>query len=207
MRDVDIYQHQSFGNRMGFGQRVGLVIVDFTVGFNDPNWFGGGNIDAAIKRTVGLLAFARKSAMPIAHTKVIYAKDGSDAGVFTLKAPRLKLLTSDNPISEIVPELSPDNGELVISKTQASAFFHTGLSAWLAFRRVDTIIVAGCTTSGCIRATVVDAVSHNIRPIVARDCVGDRAIGPHEANLFDMQQKYADVMERDEIVGALSAIP
>ena len=203
MRDVDIYQHQSFGNRMGFGERVGLVVVDFTVGFNDPNWFGGGNIDAAIKRTVGLLAFARKSAMPIAHTKVIYAKDGSDAGVFTLKAPRLKLLTRDCPASEIVPELSPDNGELVISKTQASAFFNTGLSAWLAFRRVDTIIVAGCTTSGCIRATVVDAVSHNIRPIVPRDCVGDRAMGPHEANLFDMQQKYADVMERDEIIEAL----
>lgn len=206
MRDVDIYQHQSFGNRMGFGERVALVIVDFTVGFNDPNWFGGGNIDPAIKRTVSLLAFARKSAMPVAHTKVIYAMDGSDAGVFTLKAPRLKLLTSDNPAAEIVPELSPDVGELVISKTQASAFFNTGLSAWLAFRRVDTIIVAGCTTSGCIRATVVDAVSHNIRPIVARDCVGDRAMGPHEANLFDMQQKYADVMERDEIIEALSAI-
>ena len=135
------------------------------------------------------------------------SNSNTPTGVFTLKAPRLKLLTSDNPAAEIVPELSPDDGELVISKTQASAFFNTGLSAWLAFRRVDTIIVAGCTTSGCIRATVVDAVSHNIRPIVARDCVGDRAIGPHEANLFDMQQKYADVMERDEIIEALSAIP
>ena len=205
MDDIDIYRHQSFGNKMGFGERAALVIVDFTIGFNDPNWFGGGNIDPAIKRTVGLLAFARKANMPIAHTKVIYASDGSNAGVFALKAPRLKLLTIDNPAAGIVPELMPRDGELVISKTEASAFFNTGLAQWLAFRRVDTVVVAGCTTSGCIRASVVDAVSHNFRPIVARDCVGDRAMGPHEANLFDMQQKYADVLERDEIIEVLRA--
>ena len=206
MGDIDIYTYQSFGKRMGFGERPALLIVDFTVGFNDPNWFGGGNIDAAVKRTVGLLAFARRTRLPIAHTKVIYAKDGANAGVFALKAPRLKLLTADNPAAEIVPELLPAAGELVIAKTEASAFFNTGLAAWLTFRRIDTVIVAGCTTSGCVRATVVDAMSHNLRPIVAHDCVGDRAMGPHEANLFDMQQKYADVMDRDEIIETLASI-
>jgi len=205
MSDLDIYKHQNFGNRMGFGEKCALVIVDFTVGFNDPKWFGGGNIDASIRRTVGLLAFARKTGMPVAHTKVIYAKDGANAGVFAMKAPRLKLLTADNPAADIVPELYPREGELVIAKTEPSAFFNTGLAPWLSIRRVDTVIIAGCTTSGCIRASVVDAMSHNFRPIVPRDCVGDRAIGPHEANLFDMQQKYADVMDRDEIIAALEA--
>ena len=203
MSDLDIYKKQQFGAMMGFGEKSALIVVDFTVGFNDPNWFGGGNIDPAIKRTVGLLEFARKAGMPIAHTKVIYNKDGSNAGVFALKQPRLKLLTPDNPAADIVPELYPRDGELVISKTEASAFFNTGLPAWLAFRRVDTVVVVGCTTSGCVRATVVDALSHNFRPIVVSDCVGDRAMGPHEANLFDMQQKYADVLTRDQVIEQL----
>ena len=90
------------------------------------------------------------------------------------------------------------------SMTQASAFFNTGLSAWLLQRRVDTLVVAGCTTSGCVRASVVDALSNNLRSIVATDCVGDRAQGPHEANLFDMGQKYADLLMRDEIIAALA---
>jgi maleamate amidohydrolase len=92
-----------------------------------------------------------------------------------------------------------------VRKTQASAFFNTGLSAWLTQRRVDTVVITGCTTSGCVRATVVDALSHNYRPIVATDCVGDRAMAPHEANLFDMGQKYADLMSCDEIIQALQA--
>jgi maleamate amidohydrolase len=98
-----------------------------------------------------------------------------------------------------VPELTPAAGELVIRKRQASAFFGTELAGWLAWRGVDTVLVAGCTTSGCIRASVVDAVSHNFRTVVLTDCVGDRAMAPHEANLFDMGQKYADLRRADEI--------
>ena len=201
--DLDVYKKQSFGHSMGMGESVALLLIDFTVGFNDPEQFGGGNIDAAVKRTVGLLDYARRMRLPVAYTKVIYNKDGSNAGVFALKQPRLKTLTQDNPASDIVPELYPREGELVISKTEASGFFATPLAPWLAMRRVDTVIVTGATTSGCVRASVIDAMQHNFRPIVARDCVGDRAIGPHEANLFDMQQKYADLMDRDEIIAAL----
>jgi maleamate amidohydrolase len=91
----------------------------------------------------------------------------------------------------------------MVRKTEPSAFFGTGLAPWLVKQGVDTVVVTGCTTSGCVRATVVDATSHNFRPVVARDCVGDRAIGPHDANLFDMEQKYADLLERDEIIAAL----
>jgi maleamate amidohydrolase len=203
--DSDIYREQNFGNRIGFGRRSALLMVDFTVGFNDPALFGGGNIDAAIKRTAGLLEFFRKKSLPVAFTRVVYAEDGSDAGVFCLKAPGLRTLTETHPAGQIVPELAPRKGEYIVRKTQASAFFGTGLAPWLVQQGCDTVVVTGCTTSGCVRASVVDALSHNFRPIVARDCVGDRALGPHEANLFDLQQKYADVLERDEIVAALSA--
>jgi maleamate amidohydrolase len=99
----------------------------------------------------------------------------------------------------VVDELAPAPGEYVLRKTQPSAFFGTDLIGWLVQRRVDTLIVTGATTSGCVRATVVDAMSHNFRTIVATDCVGDRALGPHHANLFDMGQKYADLMSGTEI--------
>lgn len=202
--EADIYHRQGMGNRAGFGETPALVIVDFVVGFADPAHFGGGNIAAAIDQTVALLAFARKHCWPVAHTRVVYAEDGSDAGVFTLKAPSLRKLTEASPLSQIVPELAPLPGELIIRKQGASAFFNTNLAGWLAFRRVDTVAVTGCTTSGCVRATVVDAMQNNLRTICVTDCVGDRAIGPHEANLFDMGQKYADLMTRAELEAAWS---
>jgi len=198
--ELDIYQAQGFAQRIGMGRRPALVIVDFVEGFTDPAHFGGGNIRDAISETVGLLARARASGWPIAHTRVVYANDGSNAGAFTRKAPGLLKLTETSPLSQIVPELTPVAGELIVRKQQASAFFGTEFQGWLAWRGIDTLVVAGCTTSGCVRATVVDAVSCNMRTIVATDCVGDRALGPHEANLFDMGQKYADLMRAVEIL-------
>jgi maleamate amidohydrolase len=197
--EADIYHRQGMGQSSGMGDAPALVIVDFVVGFSDPTHFGGGNIAPAIAQTVELLAFARRHHWPVAHTRVVYAEDGSDAGVFTLKAPSLRKLTETSPLSQIVPELTPVPGELIVRKQGASAFFDTPLAGWLAFRRVDTLVVTGCTTSGCVRATVVDSLQHNYRTIVAEDCVGDRALGPHEANLFDMGQKYADILRRAEI--------
>lgn len=206
MSEIDIFKHQNFGNRIGFGKRAALVLVDFTVGFNDPNLFGGGNIDPAVKRTVGLLDYFRRAGLPVAFTRVVYADDGSDAGVFTMKAPRLLMLTESHPAGQVVPELAPRAGEYMVRKTQASAFFGTNFAAWLVQNAVDTLVVTGATTSGCVRATVVDAVGYNFRPIVVTDCVGDRAIGPHDANLFDMGQKYADLLARDEVIAGLAEI-
>jgi len=204
MGDLDIYKAQNFGHQSGLGRRAALVVVDFTVGFNDPKLFGGGNIDAAIKRTAGLLALFREQKLPVAFTRVVYADDKSDAGVFALKNPNLLMLTENHPAGQVVPELKPLPKEMIIRKTQASGFFGTGLAPWLVQQGADTVVVAGCTTSGCVRATVVDAMQNNFRTIVARDCVGDRAIGPHKANLFDMGQKYADLMDRDDISNRLS---
>jgi maleamate amidohydrolase len=206
MSELDVYARQQFGNPIGFGRRAALLVIDFTVGFNDPALFGGGNIDAAVRRTTGLLEFFRSRRLPVAYTRVVYADDGADGGVFAIKQPRLLMLTESHPAGQIVPELAPRPGELVVRKNQASAFFGTNLAPWLVQQGADTVVVAGCTTSGCVRASVVDAISFNFRPIVVRDCVGDRAAAPHEANLFDMSQKYADVLDRDEVIARLGRL-
>jgi maleamate amidohydrolase len=204
MTDLDIYKQQGFAQPIGIGAAPALVIVDFVLGFTDPAHFGGGNIAPAIANTVTLLAVARARAWPIAHTRVVYADDGANCGGFTRKVPALRRLTESSPLSQIVPELTPVPGELILRKHNASAFFGTELAGWLTARRTDTLIVAGCTTSGCVRATVIDSCSYNFRTIVAVDCVGDRALAPHEANLFDMRQKYADLMTTAEIEAATS---
>jgi maleamate amidohydrolase len=202
MSDLDIYARQGLGQKSGLGRRVALVLIDFVNGFNDPAHFGGGNIPEAIAASARLLPIARARKWPVAHTRVVYADDGSDAGAFTTKAPALRKLTETSPLSQFVDAVMPAAGEFIIRKRQASAFFGTEFIGWLTWHHVDTLLVAGCTTSGCVRASVVDAVSYNLRTVVLTDCVGDRAIGPHQANLFDMGQKYADLMTSEEVVAA-----
>jgi len=207
MTDVDIYARQSFGQKTGFGRTPALLVVDFVNGFVDPDILGGGNIAEAVELTGPLLDAFRQAALPIAFTRIVYAGDGSDAGIWCEKVPRLKGLTEAAPASHIVASLAPRLGEIVIRKTQASAFFGTHLGAVLTFRGVDTVVVAGCTTSGCVRATVVDAMSLNFRPVVVSDCVGDRASEPHRSNLFDIGQKYADLVTAEEAIRAVAAAP
>ena len=190
----DVYEAQGFGNALGIGAAPALLIVDFVNGFADPSVFGGGNIPDAIAATVPLLTLARDQGWPVATTRIVFADDGSDANIFTAKVPSLLDLTEESANAQVVPELAPMDGELVVRKRHPSAFFGTDLAQWLTARRVDTLFVAGCTTSGCIRASVIDAMCHGFRPVVVTDCVGDRALGPHEANLFDMGQKCADLM-------------
>lgn len=199
-----IYQHQGLGGRSGIGARCGLILVDFVNGFVDIDQLGGPHIAAAVQASVPLLAFFRQRQWPVAHTRVVFADDGSDHNVFARRVPPLQKLTETAPGSQIVPALTSQPGERVVRKQTASAFFQTGLADWLRDHGVDTAVVVGCTTSGCVRATVVDAMQHNFRTVVLSDCVGDRAIEPHEANLFDMQQKYADVMTRDDFLNHFS---
>jgi maleamate amidohydrolase len=205
MADDDIYRKQKFGQKTGFGRRPVLLIVDFVNGFTDPEIFGGGNIAEAVKATAPLLDFFRAQKLPVVFTRIVYADDGSDAGIWCEKVPRLRELTEASYQSQVVASLAPVAGELVIRKTQASAFFGTHLASVLLARGVDTVVLAGCTTSGCVRATAIDAMSMNFRLVVASDCVGDRALGPHEANLFDMGQKYADLLTGEEVMAALGA--
>jgi maleamate amidohydrolase len=202
-KEISTYERQGFGSRLELTAPYGLLVVDFVNGFADPAVFGGGNIPAAIANTVPLLAAARREGWAVAHSRIVYAGDGADHNVFSMKVPNMLSLKEHDRNSAIVDDLAPAPGELVVRKTVPSAFFGTTLAAWLTQRGVQTLLVAGAVTSGCVRASVVDAMQYGFRPLVLSDCVGDRAIGPHEANLFDMEQKYAAVMPR---VAALAAI-
>ncbi|RZT98515.1 maleamate amidohydrolase [Advenella incenata] len=190
-----VFERQGFGTDVALAPPFGLLIVDFVNGFADPGVFGGGNIASAIASTQPLLQHARRSGWPVAHSRIVFADDGADHNIFSRKVPGMLTLLENSHASAIVPELAPLAGELVVRKTVPSAFFGTMLAAWLAQRGVSTLLVAGCVTSGCVRASVVDAMSLGFTPLVVADCVGDRAIGPHDASLFDMQQKYAMVMD------------
>ena len=202
--ELAVFERQGFGHRLGLGERPSLCIIDFVAGFDDAGTLGGGNIRSAIERTVALLGFCRARGLPVAHTRVVFADDGSDHNLMSEKVPALKRLTESAPDSQIVAELAPAAGELVVRKRNASAFFETDYGSWLTRRRADTLLIAGCTTSGCVRATAVDALGYGYRPIVVTDCVGDRAIAPHRASLFDLGQKYADLMSADEVMAALA---
>ena len=205
MANDDIYRKQTFGQKIGLGKRPVLLVVDFVNGFTDPEVFGGGNISEAVAATVPLLAFFRAQKLPVAFTRIVYADDGSDCGIWCEKVPRLRELTEAAHGSQVVDALAPRPGELVIRKTQASAFFGTHLAGVLLAKGVDTIVMAGCTTSGCVRASAIDAMSSNFRLVVASDCVGDRALGPHEANLFDIGQKYGDLLSSTAIMDEIAA--
>ena len=205
MNATDIYARQSFGQSTGLGRSPALLVVDFVNGFNDPDILGGGNINAAVQATVPLLDAIRRRGMPVIFTRIVYAADGSDAGLWCEKVPRLRDLTEEAWASRVVPELSPRPGELVIRKNQASAFFDTPLAALMTHRGIDSLIMVGCTTSGCVRASAIDAMSRNIRTVVVPECVGDRAEDPHAANLFDIGQKYADLMPVDDLLRAINA--
>ncbi|SAI65273.1 isochorismatase [Bordetella ansorpii] len=204
--EIATYERQGFGTALPLRAPFGLLIVDFVNGFADPAQFGGGNIPQAIASTVPLLAAARLRGWAVAHSRIVYADDDADGNIFSIKVPGMLTLKEASPASAIVPELTPAPGEYVVRKNVPSAFHGTMLAAWLAQRGVQTLLVAGCTTSGCVRASVVDAMSAGLRPVVLADCVGDRALGPHEANLFDMQQKYAAVMPRDAALEVILAI-
>jgi maleamate amidohydrolase len=193
--EAAVFQRQGFGAGLGLRPPLGLLVIDFVNGFADPAVFGGGNIPPAMRQSEGLLALARERGWPVAHSRIVYADDDSDANVFSAKVPGMLTLKENSPASAIVAELAPRPGELVVRKNVPSAFFGTTLAPWLTARGVQTLLVAGCVTSGCVRASVVDAMCWGFRPVVIEDCVGDRAIGPHEASLFDMRQKYADVID------------
>lgn len=200
---MDIYSKQGMGLRMGFGSRPALLIIDFQNAFTDENFFGGYNINQAIRYTEILLKVSREAQIPVAHVRFATSNDGSDIGPFALKVPRLKDLIDGDSSAKIVDALTPLKNEFVSIKHHGSAFFGTSLHSWLTFKGVDSLLITGCATSGCVRASTVDASAYGYRPMVVVDCVGDRARAPHESNLFDMGQKYADLVSLDEVTSYL----
>lgn len=191
-----------WGDRIGFGKRAALVLVDFVKAYTTEGapLYAPGVVEA-VANTPELLIAARGAGIPVLHTRILYfAENCADGGVWVRKSPVMKAMVPGAAGAEFCEAVAPAQGELVVTKQYASAFFGTSLAATLHAMEIDTIILAGCSTSGCIRASAVDAVQHGFRAIVVRDCVGDRHAAPHEASLFDIDSKYGDVISRYDVI-------
>ena len=204
MKDNVPVQFEGFGGRAGFGRRPALVVIDLILGFTDPESPLGCNLDGPISEIQKLLGAAREAEIPIAFTTIAYREsDKHTAAAFLDKVPALLTLEAGTRWAEVDPRVSPHPTEPVLNKLFASGFFGTGLSSFLTAAGVDTLIVTGATTSGCVRATVVDALQYGFKPVVPREAVGDRNPDAHEANLYDVDAKYGDVVPVQEVLDYL----
>lgn len=184
---------------MGFGMRPAVLIVDMIRGFTNATAMLGADLATQISATQFLLTAARSRGLPIFYSTVSYEEaDFKDAGIWALKQKGVMTLRAGTPEVELDERLQKLPGEGWIVKKYASCFFGTDLCSRLVSRHIDTLLIAGCTTSGCVRATAVDALQLGFRPIIVRECVGDRSHAAHEQSLFDLQAKYADVVSLDE---------
>lgn len=203
----EVYERARIGASVALGERPAVLVVDFSCGFTDPSCTLGSSLDAEVEATARLLAVARERGVPVVFTTIGFDPDLADASIWPQKMPALGELVVGTKWVEIDPRLERRPGEAVVLKKGASAFFGTNLASILVGARVDTVVLCGATTSGCVRATAVDLLQLGWPTVVPRECVGDRARGPHEANLFDIQAKYADVLPVDEVTGYLLGVP
>ncbi|MBV4535716.1 N-carbamoylsarcosine amidohydrolase [Pseudomonas urmiensis] len=197
-----------WGQRIGFGRKAALLMIDFMQGYTTPGapLYAPGVV-TAVEQAAGLLALARDCGTLVVHTNIRYqGPHFADGGVWVRKAPVMKDMVEGNPLAEFCEAVLPQADEVVLSKQYASAFFGTSLASLLHAQGIDTVVLAGCSTSGCIRASAVDALQHGFRTIVVRECVGDRHNDPHEANLFDIDSKYGDVISRQEAMTQLQRL-
>ncbi len=205
-RAGDDYRAAGFGQTLAWGRRPALIIVDFVMAYLDPDSPLYAGVEAERGVVERVLAVAREASVPVVHTNVVYAPGGVDGGVFYRKLPLLRVFERGSPLGEFAEGLAPAAGEILVSKQYASAFFGTSLAASLTALGIDTLLIAGVTTSGCIRATAVDACQHGFIPVVIEDAVGDRHDAPHRANLFDLQAKYAEVADSGRVCDYLTAL-
>jgi len=191
----DNYARGGFGQSMPWGRRPALLVIDFVRAYLVPGSPLYAGVEQARADCETLLRAARKAGIPVLHTRVEFQPGGRDGGVFFRKLPALACFEAGRhpELAAFAEGLEPVAGETVITKQYASAFFGTSLASTLTALGVDTLLIAGLSTSGCVRASAVDACQHGFVPVVVREAVGDRAPGPHEANLFDLQAKYAEV--------------
>lgn len=194
------YAAAGFDQKLGFGRMPALVVVDFVGAYLIKGSPLYASVEKARDGAAALLAEARRAGIAVAHTRVAYAADGADGGIFYRKVGALRVFAegADPALQAFDPALVPLPGETVVVKQYASAFFGTSLASTLRVAGVDTLLIAGVSTSGCIRATAVDACQNGFIPLVVSDAVGDRDRRVHEANLFDIGAKYADVVTLSE---------
>ena len=204
--DLSDNYKKAYDNRLGFGESPALILVDFVQAYFDESCALYAGVEDALESALRVREHARAAGIPVIYTNVVYYEDGVDGGVFFRKVPVLKNFLVGNPMGDWPAGLQPDGDELVVSKQYPSAFFGTSLASSLHSMDIDTLIITGVTTSGCIRATCVDAMSNGFIPIVVADACGDRHEAPHEANLFDMNAKYADVVGESETIEYLQQL-
>ena len=201
------YAAHGFSGRLGFGRRPAVLVVDAAMAYLDPSSPLHAGVEEAVGSAARVVGAARRAGHPVLHTRVSYSPGGLDGGLFRRKIPSLSVFDEGSPLAEPHPSVAPLPGEVVVRKQYASGFFGTSLASTLLALGVDTVVIVGLTTSGCVRATAVDALQHGFVPVVVRDAVGDRDPRPHEANLLDLQAKYADVVgeaEALEVLGRLA---
>jgi maleamate amidohydrolase len=195
----EIYERARLGQSVTLGARPAVLVVDFSRGFTDPQSTLGSDLTPEVEATGRLLAVAREREIPIIFTTIGFESNLKDGSLWIQKMPALAELQIGGKWVEIDPRLERREEETVILKKGASAFFGTNLPSILVSQDVDTVIMCGATTSGCIRATAIDLLQYGYPTLVPRECVGDRAQGPHEANLVDIQAKYAEVVSVEEV--------
>lgn len=205
-RDLDAdYRRAGFTGRLGFGHRPAVLVVDIVRAYLDPDSPLYAGVEDAVASAARVVAAARDAAVPVIFTRVEFVPGGADGGVFYRKVPALRVLDAGSPLAGFGDDPRPHDGEVVVTKQYASAFFATSLAPTLTAMGADTVVIVGLSTSGCVRATAVDAVQHGFVPIVVREAVGDRDERPHEANLFDLDAKYADVMHEADVIAHLAS--
>lgn len=200
----DLYAQRGIGNRIEPGQRPAFLVVDFINGFTDPAYACGADCDAAVAATATLLAAARIAETPVIFSTIVFDPARASSSVWLAKMPAMKCLTPGSSAVEVDRRLTMQDTDILLTKTATSCFTGTDLSTVLVQMGVDTLVIAGATTSGCVRASAVDGCMSGLRVFVPRDCVADRASGPHEASLFDIQAKYGEVIDLDTAIAIVA---
>lgn len=197
---------EGFHGKLGLGKNNALLIIDMSVGFTDSLSPLGTELTSVVEQVSVLLAAARRDGLPVVYTTISFPSEAAlQATTWFKKVPALRALKEGEGWTSIDPRLAPREDEIVLTKTAASAFFGTSLASLLTGWGIDSVIVGGASTSGCVRATVVDAVQSGFVPIVAQDAVGDRDPEAHASSLRDIDAKYGEVLPVQVIVAELEA--
>jgi len=205
--DEEFFRQRGFGISIGFGERPALIVIDMLKGFTDPAMPLGADLDRQIEAQKPLIEIAHQRQIPVIFSTVIYEEaEAKDAGLWGVKMKGSLTLAAGSEAVKVDPRLDKKRDDILLVKKYASCFFGTDLVPRLNSRRIDTLIITGCTTSGCVRATAVDAVQNGFRPMVVREAVGDRSVAAHEQSLFDLNAKYADVVSLDETLQYLKTV-
>lgn len=210
MQTVDDYYRQRgiFQDRFCFGEKPAVVVVDFAYGWTDDTYAGGSRrLDGPVEQTARLLAAARAKKVPIVYTTSPFRPQGGDQPFKSAADHSPGFREWDARAVQIDERVPPQPEDLVLEKENASAFFGTHLAPYLIEQRVDTLLITGCSTSACIRATATDAKSYRFRPVIVEECVGDRAEAAHLFTLLDIQARFADVRPLSEVLDYLAALP